>query len=546
MMVLSGVVLTSLVATAVLARPAEAAWNTVILWSVVLWSVWLLWRNARDEVQLPVHLLHPFLGAAAAILLGHMLAGARVDSDHGRIALLAGGDGPLLIRLMVLALMLLLAQDVLSRVHDLRWLLTAAGIAVAAGCALHLHSAPPGEGTPAVALTGLVGVGMLLVPCLLPALSAGPSAAYQPGWVRRAFLVVRISVAAAMAALLVLANHRSVWASCLGAAAVGGSLLACGVFLRHHRRRLLTVGAALAVSGGVALYRLGPDGWLASRPFGLLGAGSIAGSLHRGGASGPAALGVSAGWLGLGCLICGMLVSLGRSLVACRGAAPGDQARAALWSAVVATSGCALLADGGLALPAAAAAAAMTWGLIPHVMVHPVRRFRGWPVVVVLAAALMVAGLSQRVAGAPQPGAAGPDDGLMHFLGAFVLTAVLLWQLRCRRWWHAVGVAAFSAGVLVLGEPIQERLSSRTFEWADATWNAVGAAAVAGAFGVIRAAMWAERQLLGDAKSLTAKYQSWGATSPSMTPPARRRSAQAEWKGTASPGASGSPRREHR
>ena len=49
----------------------------MILSAVALWCIWLLWRNARDEVQLPAHMLYPFLALPVVILLGHMLSGGR-------------------------------------------------------------------------------------------------------------------------------------------------------------------------------------------------------------------------------------------------------------------------------------------------------------------------------------------------------------------------------------------------------------------------------------------------------------------------------------
>lgn len=508
MIVLAGVALTGSVGGGVLTRAGEPGWTAMMLSAVAVWSIWLLWRNARDEVQLPAHVLHPFLALPVVVLLGHMLSGAHVDADNGRIALLAGGDGALLIRLMALGLMLLLAQDVLSRVHDLRWLLTGLGTTVAVGCVLQLHSGTDQGGAQAVTLTGFAAVGMLLAPCLLPALSTRRSIAYQPAWVGRAFLAVRIIAAAFLAALLAVANRGSVGATCLAAAAAGGALLAAGAFLRHPRRSLLAIGGVLVVSGTVGLHRLGMTAEVANWSFGLLGVGPGARLAAGGELSGLHVLGVSAGWVGLAGVMFGMLAALGWSLSACRNAAPGDQARAALWSAVVALSGCALLAEGGLAVPAAMATAAITWGMMPHIMAHRVRRFHGWPVVVALAAALMVLGLGQRLSGTPglQP-AAQPADKLMHFLSAFVLAEVLFWQMRCRRWWHGLGAAAFAAGVVVLGEPLQERLSERTFEWSDVTWDALGAAAALGAFVLVRTAMRVEKKLSRRRKIPAEKYQ---------------------------------------
>ena len=99
----------------------------------------------------------------------------------------------------------------------------------------------------------------------------------------------------------------------------------------------------------------------------------------------------------------------------------------------------------------------------------------------------------------------------MHFLSAFVLAEVLFWQMRCRRWWQGLGAAGFAAGVMVLGEPLQERLSERTFEWSDVTWDALGAAAALGAFVLVRAAMRVEKKLSRRRKIPAEKYQTCAA-----------------------------------
>ncbi len=502
--VLGGSVFLSVFSGAALTRPAEADWAAMTLGLLALWLVWLLWRNARDEVTLSAHMLHPFLAAAGGILLGHLLAGAHVDATGRRVTLLAGEDSRLLIRLMRLTLMLLLTQDLFSRLRDLRWPLTSVGAAAAVGGLVQLHWAETAASAPAVALTGLTGAAMLLVPCFLPAWPVQTWPA-RLTWLERAAPVGRIVAAAALIAMLALARPQAVGAALLGTAAVGGALLAAAACLNHHRARLALIGAGLALVGALGLFRVGIHGPAGGWAFGILGADLAGSSASHAELSGLAVLGVSAGWAGLGCILLGIAATIVRCLLAGRNAAPGDQARAALWAAVVALSGCALLAEGGLAVPATTAVVAVAWGLMPHVTLHRARRVHGWPMAAALAAALMVLGLGQRPAGdAPAP----LPDKLMHFLCGSVFTAALLWQGRCRRWWQGLLAAVPAAAVLAASELLQPQLSHRAFEWSDLGANELGVTATLAAFLLIRAASQTEARLSAKPSAQAHSYRS--------------------------------------
>jgi len=502
--VLIGVLLVGAVGGSGLTEPTRVGWHVMMLCTVGLLSAWLLWRNARDEIEVPAHALHPFLILPALIGLGHLLAGIRADPQRGRIELLADANADVVVRLMILSLGVMLVQDVLSRVRDLRWPLMGLGLTIAVGCVLRLHSSPAAAGSPALTLSGLAGVGILLAPCCLPAWPTPARWSERWGLLERAIPVLGILPGAALAAVLVTGEIPTATAA---AVAVGGSFLLSGVFLRGYRAVLLSGGLMLALGGAAAFDRLGWPVTAGTWTFPLLGGGGAHVALSAD-LSGVQVLSLSGGWLALACVVCGMLAALVRSLYASRRAARGDQARSALWSAVLALSGCALLAEGGLAIPAVAAVAAITWGLTPHMMAHHVRRFHGWSAMVVFAAVLGVLGLGQQLADSPSarpPMSVG--DGLMHFLCAFACTAVVYWQLRCRRWWHGLVATVLIASLLALAEPLQERFSQRSFEWSDLTWNLLGAAAALGAFLSIRCALRIERALETRPRILAERYQ---------------------------------------
>ncbi len=470
---------------------SAGGWIALILCGMGLWVCWLYWRGTEGRTAIPGHVLQPFLAVPVIILLMHILAAGRFDSESGKVNLLAENDSGLMIRMMTLGLLVLLAQDVLSRVHRMRWLLTSVGLIVAVGAILKISSQSPGPAVEAVALAGLAGVGILLTPCALP-FGSEPQGR-RPGKENRVELVMRVTSAALLATLLIVSHHRAAGAAIFATCAVGGALLLSGVFLRNHRLKLLLIGTVLGISGIVAMSRLDPAAgkWISEAT--LFGTGGLGDVLPSAGMSGTGLLVVSAGWVGFSAVVCGMLSALIWSLYVSRGASSGDQARGAIWSVVVVLAGCGLLAGGGLAAPVVIVVAAVTWGLMPHIFAHPVRRYHGWTVMVAFLAVMVVLGLESRVGRSAwvRPLLKECSDGVMHLLGAFGLTAVLLWQTRCRSWRRAIFCTAVGATAAAMGELAQKFLSTRSPQLSDVAWDLAGAAAALGVFALI----FAVRQL---------------------------------------------------
>ena len=506
---LGWVVLTSLAVLGVvggggLTWPARSAWVALILGALGLWAGWLYWRTAMADRDVPGHLLHPFLGAVLLILLGHLLAGAGTDPQAGRLQLL-NGDTSLLTRLLILALLVLMAQDVFSRVGELRWGLTACGVVLAVGNLLRLLAAGKVPGAAAITLSGLTGVGMLLSPLLLPmGRPGGLVASVTARRLRSVATVARVSAATVLASLLLTAQPEGGAAFMIAFAAVGGALLLSAVFLRAHRGRLAALGVVLMAVAVVGAVRMGASlpGWLARlEPLGM------GGRLARPEASGAQVLGFSAGWLGLGLVVAGLVVSLVWSLRASVAAAKADQARSALWAAVVAVSGCALLGPGGLSVPSVTVTAGLTWGLVPRMMVHRVRRFHGLPVMVAFGAALAVLALEQRTTGTTWDVLARRyGDGAMHLFATFMLAGVLFWQVRAGRWWQALACALAAGLVASAGELAQGLLSTRAAEWSDVAWDFLGAAGALGVFLLLSGVMWVERRVASTPRVSAGKY----------------------------------------
>jgi len=504
-----GVVLMGLIGTGGLTRPALGCWTIMIVSTMALWMAWLCWRIVRGDRAVPAHVLQCFLGGTVLICLGHLVAASRADAVTGRIEMFVGSDSSVMIRLMTLCLLLLLVQDVLSRVRDPRWLLTGVGLAASVGAILRLNSGVAVPGAPAVALSGLAGVGMIVTCCLLPDWPGSHSLLHHHGRYKSAWAGGRAIAAALLSGLLIVSHPGAAVAAAVAMGAAAGAMGLSAVFLRRHRGALFGGGVMLAAGAVGSAMRLPMSlpRWI--HEVSWLGTGLAPEMPAHADAAGAWILASSAGWVGLGVVVAGMVLAMALSLYAVRNAAPGDQARSAVWAVVSALAGCALLVGGGLTVPGVTVTAAIAWGLMPNLMAHRVRRYHGWPVMLAFAAGLLVLGLDQRLAGSPwvTPALIG-RDGLLHFAGAFGLTIVVCWQVRSWRWWHAVLVAVACGALAAGGEVAQKYLSRRTPDWSDVWCDLFGAAVAAGAFCVLRIIAWIEGLYATRPKVSYAKYRS--------------------------------------
>ncbi len=208
---------------------------------------------------------------------------------------------------------------------------------------------------------------------------------------------------------------------------------------------------------------------------------------HR---SGLEVIATTTGWTGLAAVVCGMVTALGWGLWRCRRAAPGDQARAAVWAVVAAVAGCALLSPGALAVPSTAVVFALAWGMMPSLMTHRAGRLHGGLVIVAFATALAVLGLERVGSLWLDPTSVADRHG--NFAAGFLLTALLLWQFCRRRWWLAGLCGLIGGGATAAGEIAQKFVTTRGASLADAHWDFTGASVALIAFLGVRALLWFE------------------------------------------------------
>ena len=489
-------------------RTSEVGWVVLVLATMGLWAIWLLWRASLTDPGVPVSRVHPFLAIVLVVLLVHLFGSDGAADVEGRIDLMGKPDPGVLIRLMIFGLLLMLVQDVLPRAGNPRWVLTAAGLLIALGATAQLQSPQLRHGAQAAALVGLVGVGVFLTPTLLPLATIHSFGPIRIGWLLQGGHVVRLAVGATLATLILTSHYQASAAGVVAAIVVGATLIGSGLVLTRHRLRFLTLGVVLAGAGAVGLRRLGlPElPWLEHAS--LFGAARWEGLASATGLPGAGILVLTAGWFGAGLLLAGFAASMLCGLWAARSGSASDQTRSAMWAAVAALSAAALLGREGLAVPATVAVAALTWGLLPHMMGHRTGRFTGWPVTLTFLALLMMLGLQQRLAGMSWVSRRATDDSVGHFAGTFLLAMVLLWQMRSRRWWQGL-LCALVAGVIAsLGELAQRYLSiGRQAEWRDVAADMLGAGAAMLVFAALRTVLRVEHYILSRPTSGYERYE---------------------------------------
>ncbi len=463
---------------------SNLGWIILISWTLLAWMCWLYWRGIKDDQAISGNFLLLFLLGPIIIILSHILSAGTPGRPGEGMRLLADSDSGMLIRIITLSLLIILFQDVLSRLGNLRWLLTIIGLIIASGAILELHRCPSSMVQTTV-LTGLTGAAMFLTPIYLPQSLTNrrfDKMGIDPAQIEA---ILRIIPATFLTSLIIFSRPGAIPAAILASAGVAATLLLAGIFLKHHRTVLILTGAILLIGAVVGAYRLGYGRSVpfsvglssASGDLNLWGNGGVNSALPPAGMSGAGALVLSTGLVGLSTLIVGFIVAIFWSLYASRNAAPGDQLRCALWSVVSVISALSLMVSGGMALPIATVLLALTWGLMPHVMAYRVGRYKGWPVMLVLAMMLMVLGLESRLSQTSwiAPLLKNSSDRMMHFTAALLLTALLFWQGRCKSWSRALFWTVIGAAIASLGEPIQEYLSARSAQWSDIAWDIMGA-----------------------------------------------------------------------
>ncbi len=476
--------------------PGYGGWGGLVVGTLAVWALWLPWRTHVGETRVPANPWHLAMLLPLLLLLGHYARGLLGREGPGGPALQGAVEASLITQLLLVSLGVLLVQTLLRPSLAMPAALFVLGGGMVAGGLMGLawrNLAPAAE---SLALLGLAGAWMMAAVLW----GAGrPPLPHRHVWARRL-----LSILPAVAAGAILWTHRC----SVGPGLVfgGGALVLAAVGAGACRVRCGVAGAVMLLGGLVVWYaaRASCPTW-GDLPFSVLGQGErgLGEALLRFG--GLEVLVRATGWLGAGALL-GILA--GGLVWAMRiEHRPGEPPRvllSVLWAGGTATATGAVLAPGGLAIPALAAAAMLAWGAFPHVTGRTVRRYPGGIVLGLLLTLLLVLGAGRRVgliywiADEFQR-----SDNLLHAAGGFIVALAGAWVLGARRMWIGLAVIAAVALLGGLAEYIQARaVGWRSGEADDWAAHALGAALALLPYLLAMAARWYESPHAVDRRAL--------------------------------------------
>ena len=461
--------------------PGYRSWGSAVAALTLVLALWLAARIVAADCGVPGHPVHLVLLVPAGIMVMHLARDVLAARPAPPGSLEGALDISMIYWLGLLSLGVLLTQSLLPRAASHTVVLGAAGAAMMLGPAAAILAGPTAPVRTALALLGFAGVGVWLTMLWglgakgAPDATAGASAPHRlPGG---ACVIV---AAGAAAALAIAAPLQAL----LAAGILAATLLTAGLVFHAGRATLLLAGGTLASAVAAALSLVH---WVRQALVELLSQAAQATPLGLGeealrqptAADGGLAMLVgAAGWVGAAWFIGGLGLCVAWMLFHARRGHRADQGRAIVWSASAGCAAAALMAPGGLFVPATALAAAFVFGLMPAMLGRPQRSRTGLLLLGAIAAMMAMLGL------APQTGLFtwslghfGQSDTILHVAVGFLAGMLLAWQMGTRRIW--LGLAGIALAALLGGpaEVMQYLASDRSAELRDWLHHAVGSAA---------------------------------------------------------------------
>ena len=453
--------------------PGYHAWGALAGALLVVLGLWLVSRIAAGDRTVPGSPVYLALIGPAVILVGHIVVSLVAAGPQRQQAVGGAIDLSMLYVLLLLAAGVMLSQSLLPKAASHVVLLSVCGAVMILGVAAALLWGRCREATGSLALLGFAGIGVWLTPLWGAAKvpEASPPQALRLRPLRWGCIAVAIVAASAFAAV---SPRQGLLA---GGIVVATFVLGAMIF-QQHRKAVLLAGAVLLLASAITAVIFWPKlGVLRKVPAGILGRGGSAFRDVSTSDSGLVILGATVGWLGLMWLLGGLIVSLVWLLSRARRGSGSERALAIVWTATTAIAFSALLAPGGLFIPAVTLAAAFTLGLLPAMLGSVRPRRSGWLLLPPLVGLMLLLGLST-IQGLPlwSAGAFGAKDYVLHGLTGFFLTMVLVWLLGA----HSVrlGLVGAVLSILVggLGEVLQYAVPHRSAEFSDFWAYLIGSA----------------------------------------------------------------------
>jgi len=478
--------------------PGYRSWGSAVGALTLVLGLWLAAKIVDGDRTVPGHLFHLAVLAPAGILTFHLARHALAPGHHRAGAIAGGLDISMIYWLSLLSLGVMLTQDLLPLAARHTAVLGAAGAAMMLGPAVAIVAGPTEPVRTALALLAFAGVGVWLA--MLWRL--GPDEADQePGEVPqgpRSRLSVVACVVVAVAAVAALSMAAPLQAL-LVAGIVATALLAGALVFPARRVWLLLAGGALAVAVVSALTLLR---WVRAALAELIATTTDAAFLGSGeqafGGVSPADSGLSVlmgtvGWVGTVWLIGGVGLCILWMLLGARRGSGADQGRAIVWSCSAGCATAALIAPGGLFIPATALAASFVLGLLPVMLGRPRRARSGLLLLSGVGVMLVLLGLAPH-AGLFRwsLGEVGRSDAVLHAAIGFLLAVLMAWQMGRRRIWLGLAGIALAALLGGPGEIMQMLFSERTAERRDWIHHAMGSAVAVAPYLLCMLARWCE------------------------------------------------------
>ncbi len=476
--------------------PGYGSWGAMSAGMMVVLAFWLLWRMVSGERTVPGHPIHAALLVPAAVLTVHVARTAGTCAGAGAWMVAGALNISMICHFALLALGVMLSQSLLPKAARHVAVLGVCGAAMMLGAVAAMAWGHSQAVRTSLALLGFGGVGVWLSMLwgIEPPAGAAEVEAH-PNRRRRLRVGCVVVAAGACVGLTLMAPLQALVMA--GIAAM--TLFVAGLVFHRGRMVLLLSGGALAVA---VLVVLSVVRWVREALLALIGGAGRAGWLGRGEEAfrdvsacdpGVVVLAATVGWVGALGLIVGLAACVVWLLLHARRGHLGDRGRAVLWTAASGAVGGALLAPGGLFVPAAALGAVFVWGLLPA-MLGRRRRPRsgayllaGMIAVTVLVGVVRKAGL---LVSASQ--VFGATDALLHAAAGLLLGMLMAWLLGAGKLWLGLAGIVLAALAGGLGEMLQSVTAARTAELRDWLYHGLGSAAAVVPYLLCAAARWCE------------------------------------------------------
>ncbi|HUT60216.1 MAG TPA: hypothetical protein VNA25_20410 [Phycisphaerae bacterium] len=493
--------------------PTATGWGALAGCMLVVFVLWLAWKTTAGDRTVPGNIFHVVLLGPLAIWIGHFVRRGFATGAQEHAGLAGALDISAAFQAMLLALGVMLTQSLMARRVGRNAIVMTCGAAMVGGALAALTWGVAAPVRSAMAFLAFAGLGLwfsVVWPAWRPAAASDPPSGPHSLRLPR---LIGVGVGAAACVLLVIAAPRE---AVLGAGVLVVILLVGAAVFRGGKLFIVAFALFTAVAGALVWVTKPTVGYLLVSCRSPFGCGERAFDTLVAGNNGLKILGMSIGWVGLAWLSVGLVVCA-LWLLAAQSSARGqtspnaahgvwglDSLRMILrvWAAAMTAS--AMLAPGGLFIPAVTLAVAFAWGLAQATSGRAGRAYGGYLLLAALAVMVMLLGLARDMGLVGWSARAfALDDRFLHVMAGFLLAMTLAWQLGARRVWGGLLGVVLALAVGAGGEVMQFVASSRNASWTDVACHCFGSLAAVPLYLLCigaRLCEWSEPQLAARAR----------------------------------------------